>query len=151
MTLELSIPVLLKDIKSKSYYDVQGITDVETRYRIQAGTEKEQEIYRTMVEVASTLSHRLRRFLAEYYQEEANNELSVPDSFVYELEVSDRRADNLLQPLTDAAHSYVVHYTLSKFYATVSQGDLSNKHSAMTADAAKSIDEILYTKQPPIA
>lgn len=150
MILSLSIPVLLKDIKQKSHYEVSNITDAEARYRAQAGTEKEDEIYRSMVEVASSLKHRLRRYLDESYQEEADDQVAIPDSFIYCLSVSDRRADNLLQPLTDAAHNYVVHYTLSKFYSSVSQGELSNKHSKETADAAKTIDELIYTKQPPI-
>lgn len=149
MILSLSVPVILRDIKVKSHYEVSVITDAEARYRIEAGTEKEEEIYRDMTDVASALSRRLRRYLVEYYQEEASNEVSIPDAFVYDLEVSDRRADNLLQPLTDAAHDYVVHYTLAKFYSSVSQVDLSNKHSVLTEEAAKTIENLLYSKQPP--
>ena len=150
MTLYLSVQELLKDIKQKSHYEVSAIADVEARYRVQAGTEKEEQIYRTMLEVATSLAHRLRRFLNDYYQEEADNRISIPDAFVYDLDISDRRAVNLAQPLTDVCHSYIVHYTLSKFYATVSQGDLSNMHSQATAEAANQIDALIYTKQPPI-
>lgn len=150
MTISLSVAEILADIKSKSHYEVSAITDPETRYRVEAGTEKEKELFRSILEVASTLSHRLRRFLAEDYLEEAGDGLAVPEAIVYDFVVSDRRAANIAQPLADAMHEYIVHYAMAKFYATVSQGDLSNAHSTLTAAAAERINEIIYTKQPPM-
>ncbi|MBR5660599.1 MAG: hypothetical protein IKW99_03520 [Bacteroidales bacterium] len=46
--------------------------------------------------------------------------------------------------------SLVVHYALSRFYSNVSQPDLSNKHSLMAIDAGNEIDNLLYSKLPPI-
>ena len=150
MIISLSISEILASIKRKSHYEVSGIADAEERYRVQAGTEKETEIFELILRVASTLNHRLRRFLRESYQEENDNRQAIPEAFVFDLDVTDRRSDNLGQSLTDAMHNYVVHYTLSKYYADVSQGELSNKHSAEAIEYGNLIDRIIYTKQPPI-
>ena len=149
MLIVLNVQGLLKDIKSKSHYDVSSVTDAEARYRIEAGTEKEDEILRTMAEVATSLSRRLRRFLESGYQMIASDRVSLPEDFTWELDISERRANNLMQPLADAAHSYIVHYTLAKFYSTVSAVELSNIHSTWTAEAAEAIDELIYSKQEP--
>lgn len=150
MLITLHIKDLLSDIKKKSHYEVAGIEDAEARYRIEAGTEKEDEIYRSMVEVESTLVRRLHRFLYDHYQDEADNQLALPESFSFEFEMTDRRSGWKAQELADLMHSYIVHYTLAKFYAAVSQTDLSNKHSALTAEAATALEECLYHKQPPM-
>jgi hypothetical protein len=150
MRIVLEVAELLFDIRNKSHEECASITDVEARYRAEAGHHKDEEIFRSLVGVNSSLTRLVRRYLVDSIALEADDNASIPDSFVYEFEISQRRADNLTQPMADAMHDYLVHYTLAKFYATVSQGDLSNKHSALTQAAATEIEELLYTKKPPM-
>lgn len=150
MEIILSVEDLLKAIKQESHREVEGIENAETRYRVQAGTEKEQDIYRCMVESASALRHRVRRYLRAYWQQEADNQLALPESFVYEFTMSERRSVGKAQPLADHMASFIKHLTLSKFYAMVSQGDLSNKHSTIALDEANTIEDMIYSKQPPM-
>ena len=151
MLITLSVEEILKDIKKKSHREVEErIPDVEARYRAEAGTEKEDEITRCMVEAASALSHRLHRYLRTWYQDEVDNQLAIPEAFVYDLSLSERRSEGKAQPLADFMHNFVVHLTLSRFYSTVSQQELSNIHSQLALDTAGMLEELIYTKKPPI-
>ena len=151
MLIVLSVEELMRDIKKKSHREVEErIADVEARYRAEAGTEKEDEITRCMVEAASALSHRLHRYLRTWYQDEVDDQLAIPESFVYDLALSERRAEGKAQPLTDYMHNFVVHLTLSRFYSAVSQQELSNIHSQLALDTAGLLEEMIYTKKPPL-
>lgn len=150
MKVVLDIKELLFDIRNKSHEECASITDVEARFRAEAGNHKNEELFRTLVEVNSSLTRLVRRYLMEFIAIEANDNAELPESFVYEFEISQRRADNLAQPLADQMHAYLVHYALAKFYATVSQTEMSNKHSTLTQAAATEVEELLFTKKPPI-
>lgn len=150
MLITLQVEELLRDLKKKSHEEVKAIEDIEARYRAEAGTEKEHEIMRCMVEAASALSRRLWRYLRNYYQDESDNQLAIPEAFVYDLVMSERRAEGKAQQLADYMHTFIVHLTLSRFYSTVSQQELSNKHSLQSLEDAKQLDELIYSKLPPI-
>lgn len=151
MLITLSVAEIMRDIKKKSHREVEEkIPDVEARYRAEAGTEKEDEITRCMVEAASALSHRMHRYLRTWYQDEVDNQLAIPEAFVYDLSFSERRAEGKAQPLTDYMHNFIVHLTLSRFYSTVSQQELSNIHSQLALDTAGLLDDMIYTKKPPL-
>jgi len=151
MLITLSVDELMRDIKKKSHREVEErIADVEARYRAEAGTEKEDEITRCMVEAASALSHRLHRYLRTYYQDEADDQLGIPEAFVFDFAFSERRAEGKAQPLTDYMHSFVVDLTLSRFYSSVSQQELSNIHSQKALETAGLLEDMIYTKKPPL-
>lgn len=150
MKVILNVSELLFDIRNKSHEECASITDVETRYRAEAGNHKNEELFRSLVEVGTALARTCRKYLVDYYQEEADNSVSLPESLVFEFDFSERRGEGKAQPLADAMHSYMVHYTLAKYYATVSQSELSNKHSLATNEAATAIRELITYKKPPI-
>ena len=151
MRIVLDIEELLLDIRNKSHEECANtIADVEARYRVEAGNHKNLELFRCIAEVGSSLSRLLHRYLVDYFQDEASNNDTLPESLVYELNLSERRLLGKAQPLADAMHQYVVHYTLAKYYATVNATDLSNKHSTLTQDASKQIEDLILTKKPPM-
>ena len=150
MTIELIKSIILEDIRKKSYYECQSVPDIDARYRTEAGTEKMDEIRRDMEEGFMQLNRRCVRWLNNSYTAFADNTQPESESMVYDFKISERRANGKIEPLTDAMHRLVVEYALSKFYSTVNAVDLSNKHSLHAIDAANEIDELLYTKQPPI-
>lgn len=150
MIIELFKTDILEDIRKKSYYEVQAIPDIDARYKTEAGTEKMDEIRRDMEDGFMQLNRRCSRFLNNTYTAFADNILPESESYVYDFKISERRATGKAEPLTAAMHSLVVEYALSKFYSVVGSADLSSKHSLQAIDAANMIDELLYTKQPPI-
>lgn len=152
MTITISISELLSDIKTKSRLETDGIADADMKYRVQVGSEKNDEIYRDLTSSHASVRRVMRRFLQKDYSDSDNNELPVPymTDFTYVLAFADRRLANKVQPLTDKIHDYLVHLTLSKFYASVSAGELSNAHSMLTIDAANQIEDLLYSKDSPL-
>lgn len=150
MTITIIIEELLKDIRERSHLDVQGL-EPEMQYRIEAGSDKNEQLKREIVIVSSALTRMLQRYLVDSDSQEADNTLDgrVGSQLEWELHMSERRASNKAQPLADACHDYMVHYTLARYYKSVNAGELSNTHSLQTADAAREIEGLLYSKTPP--
>lgn len=151
MEIIINIDEILFDIRNKSHEECSAaIADAEARFRAEAGNHKNEELYRSLRSVHAALQRRVVRFLRNSHEKTGANDMYIPTSFVYEFEMSERRAQGKVQALADAMHDYLVHYTLAKFYATVTQGELSNKHSLLTGECEAEIMAILYDKMPPI-
>lgn len=151
MNIVLETEELLIDIRTKSHEECANtITEVEARYRTEAGNHKNEEIYRCLLESASALSRILARFLHSDNTWEADDTANITDGFQYDFDVSERRMDGKSQALADAMHSYIVHDTLRRFYGTVSAADLATKHTALAQEAEAAIKEMMYSKKPPI-
>ena len=149
MVITLDAATLLARLKSISHREVAEIQDAEARYRAEAGTEKEAELKQDIRDGAAMCSHRVMRFLRRTYTRSIDNKYGWPTEFVYDLELSERRLANKGEALMTAMNDFVLHYALSKFYSNVSQIELSNKHSVLANEAAKNIDQLIYTKLPP--
>lgn len=150
MTIELIIEPIFDEIRQKSHLEVQDIQDPAQQYHVRAGLDKEDEIRRCMDDGFAQVYRRCLRFLENTYVVRSDDAPTVSDVRVYNFILSERRGANKAEPLTSAMHDLVVQYALSKFYSTVNQGELSNKHSLLALEAARTIDELLYTKKPPI-
>jgi hypothetical protein len=150
MTITIIIDELLKDMRERSHLDVQGLAP-DVQYRTEAGSDKNEQLKREIVIVSSALTRMLQRYLTDDDTNSADNTLDgrVGEQLEWTLDMSERRASNKVQPLTDACHDYLVHYALSRYYKSVNAGELSNTHSLQTADAAKEIEGLLYSKTPP--
>ena len=148
MKITLIVEELLKDIREKSSLDTEGM-EPEVKYRVEAGSEKNDQLKREIITVSSVLTRTLSRYLADDDRAEADNMLGLSAELTWKLNLSERRTVGKAQPLTDACHDYMVHYVLARYYKSVNAGELSNKHSLLTADAAKEIEQLLYTKTPP--
>lgn len=149
MVITLYTKEIMDHLRSISHREVAAIDDPDARYRVEAGTEKTYEINRCVSEAISRLSTRCRRWLKSEYQHTAGDTITIPTQFDFNLVLSERRSSNNAEPLQSEMHTFAVEYALSKFYSIVNQGELSNKHSLLAIDAGNTIDQILYTKQPP--
>lgn len=149
MVIELYVNELVNQMRAVSHKEVEGVADVEERYRIEAGSEKMDEIHRCLSDAFAKLSHRCSRFIKRSYTQEADNVHSIPQIYHLEFSFSERRALNKGAELVNAMHNFVLEYALSKFYLIVNQGDLSNKHSLLAIDEGNVIDQMLMTKMPP--
>ena len=149
MVIVLYTEEIVKNLRTISHREVAAIEDADARYRAEAGSEKMEEIYRCVWEAFARLSARCSRWLKATYQNRRDNVMNIPTQFGFEFLLSERRSINNTEPLLNEMHTFMVEYALSKFYSTVNQGELSNKHSLLAIDAGNNIDQILYTKQPP--
>lgn len=149
MVITLTTAEIVKRVKAVSHREVAEIADTEARYRAEAGSEKIGMLNLCMDDAKRRLCSVCRRFLRATRNESAGNIEAIPNNYVFEFTLSERRATNSAEPLAEAMNTFMVEYTLSKFYSNVSQGDLSNKHSLLAVEAGDQIQQILFTKMPP--
>lgn len=150
MEITLHSKKIKEAILKISHDEVAGIEDADARYRAEAGTEKKYEILNAIREALRRLDKKLARWLVEEYDPNGNNILEeLPEAFVYNFNFSERRAIGKTEALTIAMHTFIVEYSLMKFYSNVSQGELSNKHGLLAVDAGNELEELLFTKNPP--
>lgn len=148
MKITIITEELLKDIRTRSNLDVQGM-EPEVQYRVEAGSDKNDALRREITTAGSVLTGLLYRFLQEGYRTEADNMPGVAEEMVWVLNVGERRLSGKVQPLTDACHDYLLHSVLDRYYRSVNAAELSKTHFQQTADAAKEIEKLLYSKKPP--
>lgn len=149
MTITLNMRELLFDIRNKSHLETASITDAESRYLIEAGTEKTDEILRDIMEAYSFLRSVFLRYLVPDCISSADNLPLDATELVIDLDLSARRRTNRIQQFADMAHSYIVDRTLAKFYSNVSQPDLSAKHDKSAQSVLSDMQALLYSKLPP--
>lgn len=151
MKVVLSVSELLLDIRNKSHEECQSIEDPEKRFKVEAGQHKDEELFRSLSECASRLARKVSVYLDDFVEveAEASNEPGLPDTLVYDFDFSERRMIGKAQPLADAMHDYLVHYTLAKYYATVNLQEFSNTHSLLALDAGNEVDALIYSKKAP--
>lgn len=147
MVVTITTSDILLLVRSISHREVAGILDVEARYRAEAGSEKAAELEECVKEGIARLQSRVYRFLTSVTY---SPESGFPTTVAFNFDLSDRRGNNKEEAITEACNTFVLEYALSKFYSIVSQGELSNKHSLATLETGNHLDELLYTKNPPI-
>lgn len=151
MRIDIDTAELLYDIQSTSHLEAGAITDAEARYRVEAGTEKEEELKRDILYAASTARQIMSRFLADDFISAGNNTMpqTLPTKIQFNFEVSSRRLDGKIHILTDILHTFLVDAALAEFYATVNEATLTANHMAKVTELTQKIEQIIYTKKPP--
>ncbi|MBP5389725.1 MAG: hypothetical protein J6Y27_05210 [Bacteroidales bacterium] len=149
MVITLYTQELLNDIREKSHLEVAEILDAEARYRAEAGTEKTGEVFRCIEEAIREAEIRCMLYLREQFAQAADNSLDYPDTFNFVFSMSERRSIGKTKPMRTVLHNFVVHYALSRFYQTVSQGALAEKHALVASAEGTAIEDLLYSKLPP--
>lgn len=149
MVIDLYTEELMSILRATSHLEVSGITDIEERYRVEAGSEKQDMVYSCVDDAVSRLEGRCLRYLKDKYVTYSDNVRDIPERYTFELAFSERRALGKSGPLKEAMSSFIVDYALSRFYSNVSQGDLAQKHALQAEGDAAMVEELLYTKQPP--
>ena len=137
------------DIRVKSHIDCETIVDATARYKIEAGTEKAEQIHQCISDAFASVLQLVRRFLTPSAQAEAMttaydgvSDLSLP------FYVSDRRAHYFSATLAPSIHAYVVDFALAKYYASIYPA-FAAPYTQRLAGEASAIETIIYTKQPP--
>lgn len=149
LSLIISRKNAYEDIRVKSHIDCETIVDATERYKVEAGTEKEEQVQQCITDAFGDVLQLLRRFLADNLTiigtktvYDGTSDLQLP------LRVSDRRAHYLLLTLAPAVHAYVVDFALAKYYATI-RPVFAGPYTSRLAGEAAAIETIIYTKQPP--
>lgn len=101
-------------------------------------------------EAATRLVTLLSRHMTIDLRRSADDELHQPETFVFILTLSTRKASGKAQPITDQIHSFLVNATLSKVCANMGLKEVSANHEAMATADAEIISALVHTKLPPL-
>ena len=149
MDIKLNIGKIVNDVRTKSHLEVAGVQDPAARYKIEAGTEKLGEVKRDLAAAVSTLVQECYRFLDAPGVDEADNLLTDAEELTIVVEGGARRLYGKEKALAQKLHEIAVDLTLHKFYASVSQADLSKQHASLAATGIASLEAMLRQKRPP--
>lgn len=151
MTIEITSSSLISEIKQKSHYDSENfIKDPEERYKVEAGTEKADEINSSILSADAQLRGLATRYLVTTPADSVTVGISVPVTLSYALGLSERREANKSAQLPQLFRDYLVSAALSKFYATMHVTDLASKWGNQAAALGAEIIRLLNHKNPPI-
>lgn len=149
MDIKLNIGDIIKDVRTKSHFEVANVQDQTARYKIEAGTEKLGEVKRDLAAAVSTLIQECYRFLDAPGIDEADNSLTDAEELTIIVEGGPRRLYGKEKALAQKLHEIAVDLTLHKFYASVSQADLSKQHASLAATGIATLESMLRQKRPP--
>lgn len=143
---------LLFNIKNKSHQELAVLLpDPEQRYPQEAGTDKEEDLKRCIVEAYSEVVGIISRF--EYNirpeQEVIATTPELPEYFVFYIESSERRLVSEEQALADLIFSYMTNRSLSRYYTNAGRNDLAAKDEANAAIDKDHIIKMIYRKRRP--
>lgn len=150
MIITLYTSELVDRIRRISHREASAISDIEERYRVEAGTEKLEDIHKCIGDAANRLRGHIARWLRYSREAEADNIFIVPEGYRYDLALTERRVINKAEALTTALNTFVVEHSLMSYYAQVCQFELSDRHKATTAEVASDISALLYDKGRPV-
>lgn len=150
MTITITKNNVIGDARLKSHLEVATIEPADLRYKIEAGAEKDDELYQSLQDAHNALVHICRRFITPVTETTGSDDLETSDdSYVYNLTLSARREQTIAGPLAKAMHAYLVDSVLNKFYISVSQDALANAHERKMLAKQGEIEDLLYTKMQP--
>ncbi len=149
MDIKLNIGEIIKDVRKKNYQEVATVQDPTARYKIEAGTEKLGEIKRDLAGAISTLVQECYRFLDAPGIDDADNSLTDAEELTIVIIGGARRLYGKEKALAQKLHEIAVDLTLHKFYASVSQADLSKQHTSLAATGIAQLEAMLRQKRPP--
>ncbi len=149
MEIRLNTAKIINDVRTKSHLEVANVPDPTVRYRIEAGTEKLGEVKRDLAAAVSVLVQECYRFLDAPGVDEADNLLTDAEELTFVVQGGARRLYGKEKALAQKLHEIAVDLTLHKFYASVSQTDLSKQHASLAANGIASLEAMLRQKRPP--
>lgn len=149
MEIKLNIGKIINDVRTKSHFESANVQDPTVRYGIEAGTEKLGEVKRDLAAAVSVLIQECYRFLDAPGIDEADNQLTDAEELTLVVLGGPRRLYGKEKALAQKLHEVAVDLTLHKFYASVSQADLSKQHASLAANGIASLEAMLRQKRPP--
>lgn len=148
LTIIIDRSEVVKDIRLKSRGELALLTP-EQRYPLEAGTDKDDEIARDILLAVANIKRVLAKYLAMSDESFADDNLGVPQEFVFEFDISDRRLDGKAQAVADLMHSYIASMSLSRYYASTPNADLVAKHSGEALRIRDELSALLALKKAP--
>lgn len=103
---------------------------------------------RIMAEVLVLIKEQCNRFITDI--EEPEDNADEPDSFVFELDITERRSLGRELSIMTLLRSMTVNFFLNRFFASKNNIDLASKYDSLAAIDVQTLTKILFTKRPPV-
>lgn len=154
MTIEISSKEILYRVRDIAQDELAVTTPDETlRYKIEPGSEKEDKVKMFISESFENLCSLFWRFLSEECREQFglidNTAVILPERYVLEFEISERRAAGKTNIVTQKCATFLVQDTLMRYYLSVGQVNLAQNHAQASLGEQKNISTLIYTKALP--
>ena len=150
LTITISRQSVVDDVRIKSHQQAETIADATVRYKIEAGTEKLEDIHQSINDAAADVAAVLRPFLTSLtVTASANDNYDDSYALAFMLDVTPRKQTALAKPLALAIHKYIVDATLEKFYRDVNSPELATLHSKMMEPDIGAIENLIYRRAKP--
>lgn len=154
MIVEISPKEILYRVRDIAQDELAVTTPDETlRYKIEPGSEKEDKVKMFISESFENLCSQVLRFLSSetqgYFAGVDNAAIELPDRFVLEFEISERRAAGKAAIVANKCAKYIAENTLLNYYLSVGQVNLAQNHGQVAAAELNKISTLLYTKALP--
>lgn len=149
MEVRVGTNLIKEEVRQKSHFNSRNIEDPESRINARAGEEEADELERCLLTAESALKPIISRWLIGCLECISDSNLGLPEEFVYEFSIGQRRAMGKAVPVAMAIHAYLVAKTLSLFYRTVTRSDLAEVQDTLVLQAESQITLLLNTKSEP--
>ena len=154
MIIEISPKEILYRVRDIAQDELAVTTPDETlRYKIDPGSEKEDKVKAFINESFENLCNLFWRFLSEdsryRYGAVENTDVVLPDKYVLEFEISERRAAGKTAIVTGKCATFLVQDTLMRYYLSVGLVNLAQNHANASSAEQRNLSSLLYTKALP--
>lgn len=154
--INISSDEVIYDIRSKTHTELEvSVQDETQRYRIEAGTEKLDEVARCVQEAYAEAYGFLARFLEDEsaYDGAQNNygntAVTLPAQLAFPFKWSERRYRNKVDSLTALLFSLLVNLAMARFYISMQAENLSKVRAAQAQSDLSQIQALVYYKAEP--
>ena len=157
ISINISSDEVVYDIRSKTHTELAvSVQDETQRYKIEAGTEKLDEIRRCVQEAYAESAGALARFLDgnRLYDKSSvaygNGAVALPDNLGFDFKWSERRYRNKIDALKVLLFSLLVNLAMSRFYISMQAENLAKVRAGQAQSDLAQIQALVYYKAEPI-
>lgn len=144
------------DIQSKTHTELAvSVQDEAQRYRIEAGTEKLDEVRRCVQEAYAEAAGALARFLDEEGNRDgdtstyAKGAVTLPSHLEFNFKWSERRYRYKIESLKVLLFSLLVNLAMARFYTSMQAENLSKIRAAQAQGDLSQVQALVYYKAEP--
>lgn len=143
---------LLLDIRNKSQQELADVADVRQQYHSVAGTDKDEDISRSLTEAVALLMSLCHEYIvAEEEEGTGVDDTPATEDIEISLVLSDRKDGRLLQLVFAAdMHGFVVERTLEFYYCSTPARALATVHAARAKVYEDELLRLMYRKGKPV-
>lgn len=157
ITILISSEEVIYDIKSKTHTELAvSVQDETQRYKIEAGTEKLDEVKRCVQQAYSEATSALVRWLDNTGSADNvtstydNSAVVLPANLMFRFRWTERRYRDKQDPMTSLLFSLIVNLAMVRFYTSMQAEGLAKVRASQAQSDLSQIQALVYYKGEPV-